>query len=87
MNAQLVRKCPKDTTPEEFKKAWDNASWILQPLCDLLKDRLKNFDKVTEEDLKNPNHYGLLAFRLGKKEEVQYLLSLLPDSVDKNTTT
>ncbi len=83
MNTLLMSARPKDTTKEEWLKAWTNATFLLQPLADVLKNRLQALDMIKEEDFAIANHYALLAFREGKKAELQFLLVLLPDSVEK----
>jgi hypothetical protein len=84
MNSLLSQHRPKDSTPEEWEKLWNNAHYVLQPLADIIKKQIKELDGVKADDFNCPNHYAKLAFQAGAKERLKYILSLLPDSVEKH---
>lgn len=83
MNIQLMNARPKDTTKEKWTETWDNSAYVLQPLADVLKNKLAALDQVKEEDFAVSNHYALLAYREGRKAEIKALLDLLPEGVEK----
>lgn len=64
---------------------WGNSHYLLQPLADFLKVRIKNAELVKPSDFDCPNHYAKMAYEAGAKKAFLEILSLLPDSVDKNT--
>ncbi|CAB4170090.1 hypothetical protein UFOVP1528_39 [uncultured Caudovirales phage] len=83
MNSLLMQCRPKDSNKEDWEKAWDNAKYVLQPLADVIKKQIKELNKVSPNDFDCPNHYAKMAYEHGGKERLEYVLSLLPDSVDK----
>lgn len=88
MNALLTKHIEKepDRTKEEslaeYQKAWESSKYLLRPLKRMLQERLQQLDTVRETDFQIPGHYGLLAFRAGRKEEIDLLLSMLPKSLE-----
>lgn len=80
MNSLLVKNRPEDMSDKDFKEAWENAGYILQALVKTLNSRKSSFDKVKVDDFDCPNHYAKLAYNGGKIEEIEYILSLLPES-------
>jgi hypothetical protein len=83
MNAQLMRFKPKDTTPEEWEKHWNNQTYTLQPLADVLKNIKESLGNIKADDFNTPNHYEKLVYELAQKQMIDKILSLLPDSLDK----
>lgn len=78
-----MRHRPKDMDPEEWRKLWDNSHPQLQPLANLLKEWLKKEPSVRPSDFETPNHYGKLVAELARKQTIEDILALLPDSVEK----
>lgn len=81
MNGLLAKHRPKDTSPEKWKEHWDNAGYTLEPLAALLRERLAELKRVKADDFDCPNHYAKLVYQGGKAEEIEFVLSLLPKSV------
>jgi hypothetical protein len=80
MNSQLLNNRPKDSTPEEFKKAWDNSSYVFEALWKTIEGYIADNNKVKKDDFSCPNHYALLAYQAGLSEAFNRILTLLPES-------
>lgn len=74
---------PKDLTPEEWRKLWDNSSYTLQALANVLIEMDKQLGRIKAEDFKTANHYAQLVSELSQKELIKKILDMLPASVDK----
>jgi hypothetical protein len=83
LNSLLAKHKPKDQTKEEWTKQWNNAHPTLQPLADVLKEMLRRQISVQPGDYDTPNHYAKLVDELATRRTLQFVLDLLPDSVDK----
>lgn len=83
MKAILMKYKPKDKTKEEFTKAWEAAGSVLQPLADVLIEMRDQKGVIRHDDWETPNHYAKLVAELAEKQMVEFILDLLPDSVDK----
>lgn len=64
-----------------YVKAWENSKYLLRPFVEMLKERVKSLENVGESDFDTPNHYAKLMFKAGRKQETEFLLSLLPNSL------
>jgi hypothetical protein len=84
MNSLLMKHRPKDITEEKWRSMWENAQYLLQPLADVLMERRGDLEKIKPDDFNIANHYGKLVFEGGRVSEINYLLSLLPSSVEKH---
>lgn len=80
MNHQLLNNRPKDSSPEEFKKAWDNSSYVFEALWKTLNEYIAENDKVRKDDFSCPNHYAKLAYQAGLIEAYTKVITLLPAS-------
>lgn len=78
MNNLLLSKRPKDSTVDEFVKAYNNSSYVLEPLAKVLQELMLQNDKVNKDDFDCPNHYSKLAFQAGENKAYAFILSLLP---------
>ena len=78
MNNSLLSKRPKDSDKDEFVKAWNNSSYVLEPLALLIQELMDQNNKVNKDDFDCPNHYAKLAFQAGENKAYAFLLSLLP---------
>ncbi len=83
MNTLLMKHRPKDTTPEKWKAEWESAVHLLRPLAALLQERKAGLARVNADDFDTPNHYGKLVWQGARITEIDYLLSLLPEGLDK----
>lgn len=84
MNKSLLNNRPEDSTPEEFKKAWDNNSYCLEALWKTLDMWIAENDKVKKDDFSCPNHYAKLAYQAGYTEALSRVIDLLPLSAKPN---
>lgn len=84
MKVGLIKHLPKDCNKEEFEKLWNNSSYTLQPYAEFIKEKIRQCDTISEEELKNPNHYGILVHKQTKKQVLLDMLEMLPDTVDKS---
>jgi hypothetical protein len=74
---------PNDVTNEDWEKTWNNSSYVLQPLADVLKNMKKDLGKVSPTDFSTPNHYVALVSELVQIQLIDKVLALLPATVDK----
>lgn len=79
MNNLLLKHKPKDSSGEEYKKAFANASYVLTPLYLLLDELITSNNKVKKEDFDCPNHYAQLAYQAGENNAYAFVRSLLAD--------
>lgn len=80
MNTLLLKHKPKDTSNEDFIKTWNNSSYSLNVLYNVLLDIKENLNKFNKEDFDCPNHYAKLAFNNGQIKMIDQIVSMLPDS-------
>ncbi len=80
MKMSLLKNRPKDSTPEEFTKSWENIGYTLSALYRTLNDMKSSMEKVKDDDFSIPNHYALLAFQAGKKQMLEEIMGFLPES-------
>lgn len=80
MNSLLQHHRPNDISREDWDKTWNNSSYILQPLADVLSILIKDLEEIKNDDFDCPNHYAKLAFKEGTKQAFKKVLDWLPDS-------
>lgn len=80
MNKLLLDNRPSDSTPEEFKKAWDNSGYVLEALYITLNTLILQNNKVKKDDFDCPNHYAKLAYQAGLSEAWKQVIDMLPES-------
>jgi hypothetical protein len=71
---------PNDISAEKWREMWNNAGYLLRPFAALLQERMKSHSSVNANDFNCPNHYAKMVWESGKKEEDEFVLSLLPDT-------
>lgn len=79
MNSLLAKHVPEQDK-DRFKYALDNSVLVLKPFADMLRERINSLGRITEEDFNSPNAFAALAFKQGRRAELELLLSLIPDS-------
>lgn len=77
MNSTLLKHRVNGTTSEEFKKLWNNNSYIRESLYYTLKSMKDQVEGVKEVDFNIANHYAMLAYREGKKAAYQMIMDIL----------
>jgi hypothetical protein len=80
MNNLLLSHRPKDLNEEQFKKLWENASYTLEPLYKAIKDLVPS-DKITRDQLLNPNMYATMVYNQAQKDLAKQILDLFPKSL------
>lgn len=80
MNKLLLNNKPIDTTNEEFIKLWNNSGYTLQAMYKTLLILKEEINNIKKDDFDCPNHYAKLAFNLGQIKNIDYVISLLPNS-------
>jgi hypothetical protein len=80
MNKLLLNNRPKDSSIEEFTKAWNNASYTLEALFVTLKQLQDENEKVNKDDFDCPNHYAKLAYQAGMCKAYDTIIKMLPES-------
>jgi hypothetical protein len=80
MNKLLLNNRPKDSSVEEFTKAWDNASYVMEALYKTLNTLIAENDKVARDDFSCPNHYAKLAYQAGLCKAYETISNMLPNS-------
>lgn len=83
MNKLLLNNKPKDSTNEEFTKAWNNSSYVLEALYNTLTTLKEEITSIKKDDFDCPNHYAKLAYNLGQIKAYEFVMSLLPDTAKK----
>lgn len=80
MNNTLLNNRPKDSNKEEFIKAWNNSSYVLEAFYKTLVSIQKDLDSVKKDDFDCPNHYAKLSFQMGQSKMIDTILAMLPES-------
>jgi enoyl-[acyl-carrier-protein] reductase (NADH) len=80
MNKLLLNNRPKDSSTEEFTKAWNNSSYVFEALYKTLDNLNKEINSIKKDDFDCPNHYAKLSYNMGQTKMIEYVISLLPDS-------
>ena len=83
MNKLLLSNKPKDSSNEEFIKAWDNSTYVMEALCKTLQSIKDDIGSIKKDDFDCPNHYAKLAYNLGQIKAYEFVMSLLPDTAKK----
>ena len=81
MNKVLLDNRPQDSSPEEFKKAWDNSGYVLEALWKTLNAFIEQNNEVKKDDFDCPNHYAKLAYQAGLNKAWKQVMDMLPESV------
>jgi hypothetical protein len=80
MNSLLCKNRPKDSSAEEFEKAWNNSSYTLEALYKTIKQLQEECKTVRRTDFDCPNHYAKLAFEAGMLAAYDKIVDMLPKS-------
>ena len=80
MNKLLLNNKPKDSSNEEFIKAWNNSSYTLEALYKTLLILKEETNNIKKDDFDCPNHYAKLAFNLGQIKAYELIIAMLPDT-------
>lgn len=80
MNKLLLNNKPKNSSNEEFIKAWNNSSYTLEALYKTLLVLKEEVNNIKKDDFDCPNHYAKLAFNLGTIKAYDLIISMLPDT-------
>jgi gamma-glutamyl phosphate reductase len=80
MNKLLLNNKPKDSSNEEFIKAWNNSGYTLEALYKTLQLLKEEINSIKKDDFDCPNHYAKLAFNLGQVKMIDLIVSMLPDN-------
>jgi hypothetical protein len=83
MNKLLLNNKPKDSSNEEFIKAWNNSSYTLEALYKTLLVLKEEINSIKKDDFDCPNHYAKLAYNLGQMKAFDLIISMLPDTAKK----
>ena len=83
MNKVLLNNKPKDSSNEEFIKAWNNSSYTLEVLYKTLLVLKEDINSIKKDDFDCPNHYAKLAYNLGQMKAFDLIISMLPDTAKK----
>ena len=83
MNKVLLNNKPKDSSNEEFIKAWNNSSYTLEALYKTLLVLKEEINSIKKDDFDCPNHYAKLAYNLGQMKAFDLIISMLPDTAKK----
>jgi hypothetical protein len=82
MNKLLLNNRSKDSTPEEFIKAWNNASYVTDALLVTIQQLIKENTGIKKDDFSCPNHYAKLAYEAGMNKAYETIAAMLPQRVD-----
>lgn len=73
-----MKNRPKDSTAEEFRKAWDNNTYCMEALWRTIDALIAENTGVKKEDFDCPNHYAKLAYQMGMTKAYETIKALLP---------
>jgi enoyl-[acyl-carrier-protein] reductase (NADH) len=79
MNKLLLNNKPKDSSNEEFIKAWDNSTYVMEALCKTLQSIKDDIGSIKKDDFDCPNHYAKLAYNMGQIKMIDLVISMLPE--------
>lgn len=79
MNKLLLNNKPIGSSNEEFIKAWDNSTYVMEALYKTLTALNKDLNSVKKDDFDCPNHYAKLAYQAGQTKMIDFVISLLPE--------
>lgn len=80
MNHQLLTNKPSDASNDEYKKAWENASYVIGPIWATIEEWKTANNTITKDDFDCPNHYAKLAYQAGMNRAFDQVLTLFPKS-------
>jgi enoyl-[acyl-carrier-protein] reductase (NADH) len=80
MNKLLLNNKPIDSSNEEFTKAWNNSSYVLEALYKTLCNINTEISSIKKDDFDCPNHYAKLSYQMGQAKMIEFVIDLLPDS-------
>lgn len=83
MNKVLLNNKPKDSSNEEFIKAWNNSSYTLEALYKTLLNLKEDISNIKKDDFDCPNHYAKLSYNLGQIKAYEFIISMLPDTAKR----
>jgi len=81
MNKLLLNNKDNNITNEEFIKIWNNSTISLEALYKTLLVMKSEISSIKKDDFDCPNHYAKLSYNLGQEKMIDFIVSLLPDSV------
>lgn len=73
MKAILTKYKPDD----DWDEAWNNASFLKEPLIKAVDQLVKEIDEVKDDDFDVPNHYAKLAYRAGQIKMARLIKDIL----------
>ena len=79
MNKLLLKCRPSDSSEEEFIKAWENSTYVMEALYKVLLVMRQENEKVKKDDFDCPNHYAKLAYQAGLCAAYDTVLAMLPE--------
>lgn len=80
MSILLTSNRHKDQTEEEFRKAWENAGYTLEPLYKTILSLMPN-EKIKQDDFGTPNHYAKMVWVQAQRDAYQKIIDLMPKSL------
>jgi hypothetical protein len=80
MNSLLVKHRPKRLSKEEFEKYWEASGEVLSVIFHTLSEMKQGLDTVKADDFADTNHYVKLVSQLVKKQQLETILAMLPNS-------
>jgi enoyl-[acyl-carrier-protein] reductase (NADH) len=80
MNKLLLNNKPKDSSNEEFIKAWNNSGYTLEALYNTLNNLINELTTIKKDDFDCPNHYAKLAYNMGQVKAFELIISMLPET-------
>jgi hypothetical protein len=85
LNTILAKHRPKGgdgktVSKEEWEKTWANSGHVLEPLAKTLAEMQESLGRIDPEDFDCPNHYAKLVADGVRRQTLQAIIDLLPDS-------
>ena len=85
MKGLIAKHKPKDiATIEEWATYWNNQSYTLQPLANVLKEMKSGLGFIKPDDFDTPNHYAKLVAEQCQRQLIDKILDMFPETIDKS---
>lgn len=83
MHQILLKHRPKEGKKEEFELAWENSTYLMEVLANVIKELVPK-ERISQEDFSKPNHYAQMVWIQAQRDLAQRILDIFPKGVDKH---
>ena len=80
MKSAILRQCPSGMKSDDFQRLWIDQKTSRAAILSLILDQYNSCDRITEDDFKQGDACGLIAFKAGKRAALSLLIDILKDA-------